>query len=193
MAVKLRYNAPVVLTFAVICTVVFFVNKSMGGALTGWFSLSPHYNMGNLGDLPTILTYVIGHANMDHLLGNLTFILLLGPIMEEKYGSRSLLIMMVLTALITGILNLVFFNTGILGASGIVFMFIILVSFTNVRAGEIPLTFILVMLLFLGKEVLHSLDNDQISQFGHILGGICGSAFGFFFGSSTGRDTMVEA
>jgi membrane associated rhomboid family serine protease len=98
---------------------------------------------------------------------------------EEKYGSKRLLIMILLTALVTGILNILFFNTGLLGASGIVFMLILLSSFTNVRNGEIPITFILVAFLFLGKEVLESIQNDNISQFAHIIGGICGSIFGF--------------
>jgi membrane associated rhomboid family serine protease len=112
-------------------------------------------------------------------MGNLTFILLVGPIVEEKYGDMRTLFMILITALVTGILNILFFHTGLLGASGIVFMLILLVSFTNTRSGEIPVTFILVALLFIGKEVLQSLSTDQISQFAHIIGGICGSFFGF--------------
>jgi membrane associated rhomboid family serine protease len=87
--------------------------------------------------------------------------------------------MMLVTALVTGLLNILFFHTGLLGASGIVFMLILLVSFTNSKSGEIPLTFILIALLFIGKEILQSLQSDQISQFAHIIGGICGSVFGF--------------
>ena len=128
----------------------------------------------------SLFSHVIGHGSLDHLLGNMTFILLLGPIVEEKYGSRFTLLMIVLTAFITGILNISFFNTGLLGASGIVFMLILLVSFTNVNGGQIPLTFILVALLFIGKEILQSLQADQVSQFAHIIGGVCGSIFGFF-------------
>nr|HMP30396.1 rhomboid family intramembrane serine protease [Saprospiraceae bacterium] len=127
----------------------------------------------------TLFSHVLGHANWGHLLGNMTFILLVGPIVEEKYGSKRLLTMILLTALVTGILNILFFNTGLLGASGVVFMLILLSSFTNVRAGEVPITFILVALLFLGKEIMESLQNDNISQFAHVIGGICGSFFGF--------------
>ena len=38
---------------------------------------------------------------------------------------------------------------------------------------------ILIAILFLGKEVWQSLQADNISQFAHIAGGICGSLFGF--------------
>lgn len=127
----------------------------------------------------SLFSHVIGHGSLEHLLGNMTFILLLGPIVEEKYGSKFTLLMIALTALITGILNIAFFNTGLLGASGIVFMLILLVSFTNVKGGQIPLTFILVAVLFIGKEVIQSLQSDQVSQFAHIIGGVCGSIFGF--------------
>ena len=87
--------------------------------------------------------------------------------------------MIILTALITGIINVSFYSTGLLGASGIVFMLILLVSFTNNTGGGIPLTFILVAILFVGKELMHSFNNDQISQSAHIIGGLCGSVFGF--------------
>jgi rhomboid protease GluP len=58
-------------------------------------------------------------------------------------------------------------------------MLILLSSFTNIRAGEIPLTFILIVVLFLTKEVTTAFAQDNISQFAHIIGGICGSFFGF--------------
>ena len=126
-----------------------------------------------------LVSHIFGHASLDHLLGNLTFVLLLGPIVEEKYGSRKMIIMIFLTALITGILNITLFSTGLMGASGIVFMLILLVSFTNSNEGEVPITFILVAVLFIGKEIIQSMNADNISQFAHIMGGACGSMFGF--------------
>ena len=143
-----------------------------------YFTLLPHRDLGVEG-IFSLLSHSMGHASTEHLLGNLTFILLLGPIVEEKYGSKNVLFMMLLTSLVTGILNYYFFNTGLLGASGIVFMLILLVSFTNVREGEIPVSFILISVLFLGKELIQSMQSDHISQFAHIIGGVCGSIFGF--------------
>lgn len=144
-----------------------------------YFAVGTSVNLSDPVSIFNLFSHVLGHGSMEHLLGNMTFILLLGPIVEEKYGSKFTLLMIVITALITGLLNITFFNTGLLGASGIVFMLILLVSFTNVKGGQIPLTFILVALLFIGKEVLQSLNSDQVSQFAHIIGGVCGSIFGF--------------
>ncbi len=175
---RIKFNSPVILTFSLICVAVFFIDKMMGGSLMPYFTLT-RVNVSDPLSLMTMITYVAGHISVEHLLGNLTFVLLLGPIVEEKYGGRRLVLMMVVTALVTALLNITFFHTGLLGASGIVFMLILLVSFTNTKSGEIPVTFILVALLFIGKEVLNSLQTDQISQFAHIIGGICGSFFGF--------------
>ena len=44
--------------------------------------------------------------------------------------------MMLITALVTGIMNVLFLPTGLQGASGIVFMFILLISVTNIKKGD---------------------------------------------------------
>jgi membrane associated rhomboid family serine protease len=111
-------------------------------------------------------------------------ILLIGPILEETYGSASLLVMICITARVTGALNVIFFTTGLLGASGVVFMMILLASFTNFNKGEVPLTFILVLILYLGKELFSSFTGgsdtgENIAHFAHIAGGFIGSLFGF--------------
>lgn len=176
---RITFNSPVILSFSLICTVVLILNISSGGQLTGLFSVGNTMDYGNPRDYFRLISHVFGHVNAEHLIGNLSFILLIGPIVEEKYGSINTLAMILVTAIITGLLNIFLFDTGLLGASGIVFMLILLVSFTNVREGEIPLTFILVALLFVGKEIWMSLGTDHVSQFAHIIGGICGSVFGF--------------
>ncbi len=177
---RIRYNAPVTLTYALLSTIVLALDQLLGAGLTRTvFSIGPSMDPGNVLEWIRLFTHVIGHANWAHLLTNFAFILLLGPILEEKYGSGGLVFMMALTALVTGLLNVIFLSTGLLGASGIVFMMILLVSFTNIRAGEIPLTFILVVVLYLTREVVSAIQEDTISQFAHIVGGICGSLFGF--------------
>lgn len=179
LPLKVSYNSPVMLTFAIICTIVYLMNTMTNQALNAIFALSPNFYFNSVSSYLSLLLYIFGHADANHLLGNMMFILLLGPIMEEKYGSRQLIIMIIVTAFVTGVFNILLFSTGILGASGIVFMLIILVSFTNVEKGKIPLTFILILFLYIGKEIAALFENDNISQFAHVFGGICGSVFGF--------------
>ena len=185
---RIRYNAPVVLTFTFISAGILVLSQTVSRSLTAqWFMVpgKAGFSPSNLRCWVTLVTHVLGHANWSHLVSNFSFILLIGPILEEIYGSLSLVIMIFITALVTGILNVLFFPTGLLGASGVVFMMILLASFTNSNKGEIPLTFILVMILYLGREVFNSFgttpeSNGNISQFAHVVGGFIGSLFGFF-------------
>jgi membrane associated rhomboid family serine protease len=176
---RIKFNAPITLTFALTCTGIFFMDKSMLGNLMPMFISQPNVNWSNPISMLTIVSHCLGHISLEHLMGNLTFILLIGPIVEEKYGSQRLLIMILFTALVTGLLNIFFFKMGLLGASGIVFMLILLVSFTNVKSGEIPVTFILVAMLFIGKELINSTAVNNVAESAHIVGGICGAFFGF--------------
>lgn len=174
---RITWNAPVTLTFAALCAVVYFVpflSPAMQGSLSGLFVLGDRPN-----DYLSLPFYILGHANLEHLTGNMTLFLLLAPNVEERFGSLNLLWMMLITAVATGLLNMLLFPEGILGASGIVFMLIILSSFTNPKGG-IPLTFILVALMYVGKEVVQGFQANDVSEFGHILGGILGSLFGFW-------------
>jgi membrane associated rhomboid family serine protease len=183
---KIRYNAPAVLTFAFISAIILILSQTVARSLTEQWFVVPgrgNFNPESFRNWVSLLTHALGHKNWPHLVSNFTFILLIGPILEEIYGSLSLLIMICITVLVTGVLNALLFSSSLLGASGVVFMMILLASFTNFNRGEIPLTFILVLILYLGRELLDAFGsgvNDDISHFAHIVGGFIGSLFGFF-------------
>lgn len=127
------------------------------------------------------ITHVFGHEGWEHFIGNMAYILLLGPMLEEKHGSLKTIEVIAVTALVTGIVNYVFFwNTALCGASGVVFAFILMSSFTRFREGEIPITFILVAVIYLGQQIYDGIVlHDSISNMAHILGGIVGGMLGF--------------
>jgi membrane associated rhomboid family serine protease len=180
---KPTYNSPVILTFALAACVIMGADGLTGGRLTPtFFATYPGFRLTSPLFYFQLISHALGHRNWAHLTANFSVILLVGPILEEKYGSANLIKMMLITALVTGLLNAALLSTGLLGASGLAFMMILLASFTNHREGEIPLTFLLVLVLFLAKEVVQAFSQDDISQFAHILGGICGSLFGFLRG-----------
>ena len=110
----------------------------------------------------------------------MSYILLLGPLLEEKYGSLRLMGIMLASALAGSIANLVLLHTGVVGASGVVFTFILLSSITGLRDGEVPLTFILVAVLYLGQQLYGAFFvRENISYLGHIAGGVVGTIVGF--------------
>lgn len=177
---KIQYNSPVVLTFAAISFVALILNCITGGWSNRAFFSVYRSSLANPLTYIRLFTHVLGHVDFSHFMNNMMYFLLLGPIIEEKYGSRNLLGIIAVTAFVTGVLNCLFFSSGLLGASGIVFCFIILSSMTSIKDGKIPLTLILVCVLYMGQEIFNAVFvKDNISQFGHIIGGICGCVFGY--------------
>ena len=127
------------------------------------------------------VTHVFGHEGWTHFIGNASYLLLLGPMLEEKHGSKELIEVIGITALVTGVVNYIFFvNIGLCGASGVVFAFIVLASFTGFREGEIPLTFLLVAAIFIGQQIYEGISmQDNISNMAHIMGGVIGAIMGY--------------
>ena len=66
------------------------------------------------------------------------------------------------------------------GASGIVLMLIMLSSLAGSRNGGIPITLILLGAPYLSQQVYDILFvQDNVANFMHIVGGACGTVFGF--------------
>ena len=177
------YNAPVTLTFSLICLLVLLLTNATNGYSLRLLFMTYNDSLFNPLTYLRLVTYVFGHAGWDHFLGNIMYILLLGPMIEEKYGSKNLMKMILITAVIGGVANNILFpNIALSGASGVVFMMIVLASATSFEKGQIPLTLILVLVIYLGQEVYDALyASDNISQLAHIAGGICGAVFVLYF------------
>lgn len=176
---KIKYNSPVVLTFAIISFFALVLNYLTGGMSNNLLFVTYFSSLLNPLTYVRLFTHVLGHANWSHFFGNMLLFLLVGPMLEEKYGSKKILFVILITAFVTAVINGIFFNTGLLGASGIVFAFIMMSSMTAVKEKEIPLTFIIVLIMYVGKEVINIFTVDNVSQFAHLVGGACGSIFGF--------------
>lgn len=129
-----------------------------------------------------LFTHVLGHENWKHLSNNFLYILLIGPMLEEKYGTYNLLVMILITAAIIGIINSILGNKRILGASGIVYMFIIMSSFVNIQTGKVPITLILIFIFYIVNEIIDGMfKEDNVSHLGHIIGALCGGFFGYLY------------
>lgn len=178
---KVSFNSPVILSFTILCFLAMLLNYATNGRSNALaFSV---YRSSLLEPMTYIrfLGHVVGHAGWEHLFGNITLILVVGPLLEEKYGSANILFVIIATALATGAVHFILFpRVMLLGASGVVFALILLSSFTCVREGEIPLTFILVAVIYIGQQVYEGLFvQDNISNLTHILGGLVGAGLGF--------------
>lgn len=178
---KITFNSPVILTFGAICVVALILNIITQGTSNMLLFTTYHTDLTNPMTYIRFFTHVAGHASWDHLIANMAYILLLGPMLEEKYGSKKLLAVILITAAATGLINYIFFwDVALCGASGVCFAFILLSSFTSFKEGEIPLTFILVAVIFLGQQVYEGIVLvDNVSNMAHIIGGIVGAIVGY--------------
>ena len=180
---KIHYNSPVVLTFFFLSVSALLLDiLTKGWTTVHLFSvyrspITPLFFVRLFG-------HVLGHSGYAHFAGNMVLFLVVGPPLEEKYGSKALLAGILLTALVSGLLQCALFpHTALLGASGIVFMLILLSSLAGMKAGSSPLTLILVAVIYLGQELYSGLFvQDNVAHFMHLVGGACGTGFGFYCG-----------
>ena len=112
---KISYNAPVILSFVIICFVVTMIGVVTKGRSTEIMFSVYRGSLGNPMTYIRLFFHVFGHAGVDHFMSNAMFLLLLGPMLEEKYGSNTMVKVIVLTALVTGVIHCLFFgNTALL-------------------------------------------------------------------------------
>lgn len=186
---KVQYNSPVVLTFAGLSLIALILGYVTGGASTALLFSVYRSSLLNPLTYVRLFCHVLGHSGYQHYIGNMMMILVIGPVLEEKYGSISLLRAILITAMVSGLVQIIFFPaTAILGASGIVFMMIVLSSLAGVQEGRIPLTLILVVIFYIGGEVINGVfKQDNVSQMAHIIGGLCGAVIGFVMEKRRGK------
>ena len=179
---QLQYNSPVILTFFLLSLGVLFLGQWTGGWTTTHLFCVYRSSLKDPLFYARLFGHVLGHGSWDHFLNNMLLLLVIGPPMEEKYGSIPLLRGILLTALISGILQCALFpHSALLGASGIVFMLIMLASLSGFSGG-IPVTMLLVAVLYLGQQVYDVIFvRDNVANFMHIVGGVCGTVFGYTY------------
>ncbi len=179
--IKLEYNSKVILSFFFISLFVLILNKITKGKTNNHLFCTYRESIFNPLMYVRLITHIFGHENWSHFRNNFIMILLVGPSLEEKYGSINLIIMIAMNAIITGIIHNLLKKTKLLGASGISFMFILLSSFANINEG-IPITLLLIILFYVFDEIKDLFTKkDNISHLGHMIGAILGIAFGFYF------------
>ena len=175
------YNSVVILSFFFICLIVLILNHIFNNKINETFACQR-------GSIFNPMTYIrmvtceFCHDGWSHFRNNFITILLIGPMLEEKYGSISLLEMILITTVVTSIIHLIISKKAAIGASDSVFMMITLASIVNISSGKIPITLILIFMFYVTDEVIKQVKNkkDGISHDSHIVGAILGIVFGYF-------------
>ena len=176
----IQYNSYVILSYFFLSLFVLFLGRITKKKSTYFFS-SSRGNPFSPVTYMRMFTHILGHENWSHFRNNFIYILLVGPMIEEKYGSINLLKMILLTAFITGLINAILSKNSSQGGSGISFMTILLSSLVNIQSGKIPLTLILIFFFFVASEIIDGIfKKDNISHLSHLIGAICGLIYGYY-------------
>ncbi len=181
--VRLQYNAPVTLSFALLSLLAI----ALGELTDGWTTQNLFCFFKSSPDdwlmWPRAVLHVLGNTDLTTCTGNLIVLLVVGPAAEERFGSVKVLFAVLLTAVAGALIMWYLFpKATIMGASGVLFMMMVLASFACARSGEIPITLLLVLVLFLGSEVLRAVTGSAgLQELTHIAGGGVGILLGLLF------------
>ena len=183
-SITIQYNAPVTLSFALLCLLALLLGKLTDGWTAQNLFVVFRSPLSDLLTYPRLLLHVLGHQDFASCAAAIVMILVVGPAAEERFSSRRVLLAIVVTALVTSLVLWFLFpaGTSLRGASGVAFMLIVLSSFAGARGGVIPLTLILVLVLYLGTEIVQAFSGTAgLVQLTHIAGGLVGVVLGLVY------------
>ena len=201
LKLKFEYDSPVMLTFAFLTLIIFILDTfAFKGKLKDTWLFTPTAAGGafpfSFSDFPSILRlfiHVFGYDEASVLICNLIFILLLGPAMEERYGSVIIGIMIFVSALFSGVLNACFCQNAVCGAEPVVFMLILLWTMMQLSRSKISASAIAVIALFVTMLVFRKNPNGLVGLIVTIAGGLCGSLFAFLTSPKARKAKKNEA
>jgi len=179
---RLSIEAPVVVGFVFLCVVLHLLNMTILPGVSKFLGIDDYFTLWSPMQYVRMITHIFGHDGIPHLRGNMTNILLVGPSAEAIFGSKEILMIMLVVALSSGVGHIFIGRawTTQLGASGVVFALILLNSLASARSGKIPLSFVMTACLYMGGELWNLFfAGDYVSHHAHLIGGVVGSAAGY--------------
>ena len=177
----IRFNSPVILSFALMSLLALALHVVTNGLTTQTFFSSYHSSLYDPMTYLRFVSHVLGCVSFDEYATLMLPLLLIGPPLEEKYSGVTLAVAIAMTALITGLVNFaVFRGNTLMGPNAVIFMLLVLTSFTDMKKEGIPLTMVLVVVFYLGREIQAGMAvANHAHEFLNVVGGICGVIFGF--------------
>ncbi len=183
--ITITFEAPITLLFSLTCIIIFLVQFSLpphfvqnylsvGGNAT---STTP-FNYTSAIDYTSIFLHVFAHTSWTMLAINMFSLLFLGPEIEKSYGKALYILMIVITAFVSGVLCTLFVNTQLLGAQGITILLFVLTLLSHAKTKTIPFNLILLFLLYL-FFIIFETNADSSEKIVPFIGALCASLFGF--------------
>jgi membrane associated rhomboid family serine protease len=203
---KIMFDAPVTIVFVLLTIAVYFVNIMMKESLIPMMftcrslkAADPEaaFNLKNALDYARLILHVFAYTDFPTLLINAVILLLLGSILEERYGSLMLFIMIFIAALVSGVLAVCSPQVPFTGTDSIIFMMIFLLSLTALAKHTVQVSWLLAFIAFTaykaygftttGTKNLSAIIQDNLGLLISLAAGICGSLAGFLIAPKKSR------
>lgn len=189
---KFIFTAPFITIFAFLSIALFLLDvfAFKGNAVSGIFSCpgakgSAVFSFTNPLHYIRLFLHVLGNTGALTLLSNMTILLILGPGMEEKFGKGIFMLMTLLSALVSGVLNACFGSSPAAGSESIVFLLIFLWQTESFIKKEIEIPRMLIFIPYTGAVIYLAYKNGctvssaVVYALESIAGGICGGILRF--------------
>lgn len=185
---KLLIDSYVSIAFVAISLIILLCDLFLSKGKIAAFLASPvlapenninQFNVTSIKSYFQMIFYVFAPSDVNVLIPSLIFIMLLGPTLEDRYGITVIGVMIFICALFSGVLNACFCKNSLTGPSCIVYMMIFLNIFFSLIKKKIPLSFVVIFVLLIVKDVLVPSENGIVGIIVNICGGLCGSLIAF--------------
>jgi len=128
--------------------------------------------------------YVFGNTDLKKFFVTLIFFLVLGPVLEERFHGKILLIVIIVSSVVSGVLCFIFFpDIVMMDSDAVIFAFVLLSPLKALKKKELPLTFILIIIFglcfLIYSEMIVEGNTYQITN---MVGGVIGCLVGYRLG-----------
>lgn len=180
---SLSFDSPITLIFAIASLCVAILMKIFPQLQNLFLCPTVHSSVNafdpkSISSYIGLLFYALGSTNWALLSSNLVFILLLCPKVEFSFGKSILSVLMIVCCIFSGVVCICFSSESITGCSGIVCMLLILAMYSSIDKMSIPLSYILLALLYFGREFVNIVENNSLAVFCHFAGALVASLIG---------------
>lgn len=179
--IKVTFESPVLCLVVILAFIVLMLDKYVPSLkLMSFFQVSakPFDFKNPLCYLRTV-SHVLGSSSPVVFLFGALGLLIQGPEAEKNYGTVLSSVMIVVSAVFTGVLATCFCKNPVSGLEPVLFLFVFLNLVSYIKKNNLPFVQILVLLILIIWDIFSAEKIDVINLLADIMGGLCGSLISF--------------
>lgn len=174
---RLTCNAPVMLTLTTLSVFIYLLDTYIIPGFVASYCSSPH-SLTDPNAFLRLFSYPFGHRSWVQLVTNYALLLLIGQILEKRYNALQLLSVIIVSVVLTGLINTFIQANPLVGSDGISVCMVLFISLSYVRKGELPLSLVVIVILFFIAEFDTLFNSDNLSRLSILTGAVLAVLYG---------------